>query len=212
MLHKIVRYVDSVRGFEYMWEPTDDKVMVAPYDGGYLCGYLIRDDCSETPSEWGDNSLLLVHYHRDCYITCDKIIVEDDARRWYQGVRIGQAKKYFIFPVSALIHGGTGLRLGSTSFIEDCGRWDTSHVGLVLADRKEFKTEDAAHKAAEGLIETWNQYLSGDIWTRVIEKFDADKRPVDYETVGGHYGYDYAKAKLELEFRVLTKGRTCETN
>ena len=49
-------------------------------------------------------------------------------------------------------------------------RWDSSVSGYILASKEEFKDLETAKTATEGLIKTWNQYLSGEIYGFIIEK------------------------------------------
>ena len=48
--------------------------------------------------------------------------------------------------------------------------WDSSVSGYILASKEEFELEETARNASEGLIETWNQYLSGEVYGYIIEK------------------------------------------
>lgn len=101
-----------------------------------------------------------------------------------------------MFPVSAYIHSGVSLRLGHCSFPFDDAGWDTSHVGCVLASKGEWRLRKSAEKCAEGLIETWNQYLSGDVWGYTVEGMG--------DSCWGMYGYDYClqEAKNAVDYHV----------
>jgi hypothetical protein len=112
-------------------------------------------------------------------------VTEDDIREWYQGNKIPQMKEYWIFPVSAYIHSGVSLSLGNCSFPFDGGGWDTLHVGAVLCSKKEWKTSKKARKYAEGQIETWNDYLSGNVYG-----FQVTFEGEDVDSCWGFYG-DY---------------------
>jgi hypothetical protein len=48
--------------------------------------------------------------------------------------------------------------------------------------------EGMARKCAEGLVETWNQYLWGDVWGYVIT--DSDGEEVESGSCWGFYGLD----------------------
>lgn len=85
---------------------------------------------------------------------------------------------YYIFPVAAYIHSGVSLSL--TDSFERKG-WDTSVTGFILVMKEQFAEAEGEHfpvemqknkakKQAEGLIETWNQYLSGDVYGFTINK------------------------------------------
>ena len=162
---------------------------------------ILHDNNPETPAEWGDNNLFLVHYHRSFHIMNDAI-TEDDAREFYQGNPISQQESYHIFPVAAYIHSGVHLSIGDGGHYPDY-RWDVSHVGLVLASKSEWPDESDALKVAQSLITTWNDYLSGNVWGYIVD------RPVKCEVCGhvewedldscwGYYGdYDDADGPLE---------------
>ncbi len=95
------------------------------------------------------------------------------------------SKDYFIFPVYAYIHSGVALSLGNSGYPFNC-RWDVSSTGFLLVNKTDInfnysrensdlyagKTdEEISYIYGEGLIETWNQYLSGDVYGfNVIER------------------------------------------
>jgi len=193
-----VTYVTD-EGFHFTFEPIEDTLTIEETKDGYEAKYLTRDEEPPNPNEFGDESLFLVHYHRDFDIRKDDIIKEDDARALYQGEKIPQEKDYWIFPVEAYIHSGVSLTLKSFKGMLPQGHYefDTSRVGLVLVSKKEFKSNDKAQKAAETLIETWNQYLSGDVYSCVKETYNKKKEQTDYDVVGGFYGYKYAIEELK---------------
>jgi hypothetical protein len=72
-------------------------------------------------------------------------------------------------------------------------------VGVVLVSKKEWRTESKAEKAAQGLVDCWNQYLSGDVWCTVVETYGPDKAQIDYDTVGGFYGSKCAAEELRQQ-------------
>jgi hypothetical protein len=192
MIKTVTTYVNE-DGFEFRCHPIEETLKVKKVKGGYVAKYLVQDDMVEMED---DDSVFLVNYHSDFDVRKDEVITEDDVRAWYQGEEIEQAVNYFIFELSCLIHGGVWLSL-DRSFISDPGGWDTSHVGVVCVSMKEAKTREKALKLAEGLIETWNQYLSNDVYCIVREKYDKDKKPIDYDVVGGYFGHEYALKELE---------------
>lgn len=102
--------------------------------------------------------------------------------------------EYFIFNVSAYIHSGVSLSL-NTLYPFNCP-WDTAHNGFILVkkDIKEDLTIEEAHKYAQGLIETWNQYLSGEVYyieLQLIRKYTKcyldsgmdSEEFIEYETI-----------------------------
>jgi len=131
----------------------------------YYKGYKIRireDEDADSPDDWGDDSLFLVYDHRQFSVK----------REGFEPIDIYESglayeKKYWIFLVEAYIH--SGVRLSLFSGTKQC-RWDSSVSGYILASKEEFEDLEVATNAAEGLIGTWNQYLSGDVWGFIIEK------------------------------------------
>ena len=124
----------------------------------------------QTPNDEGDDNLFLVNYHRDFDIRRDKVLTENDVRALYGAnddpneEQITELRKhYHLFPLSMLSHSGVWLSLVH-SFECDSGGWDTSHVGLVLAAKSEWPDVDKATRAAESLIENWNDVLQGNVW------------------------------------------------
>jgi len=69
---------------------------------------------------------------------------------------------------------------------------------MVLVAKSEWTEEADAEKAAHGLVETWNQYLSGDVYGVIVEVMDETGAPIDDEkdSCWGYYGFDYANQSL----------------
>ncbi|MCK9545001.1 MAG: hypothetical protein M0R03_23545 [Novosphingobium sp.] len=160
-------------------------------------GYKIKirqDEFYESPNDWGDDEVFLVYDHRQFYVertgfapqsiyhylyAKDIINSGNDVDNSYQEELESyyEYENYFIFPVEAYIHSGVSLSLFTGT--KQC-RWDSSVSGYILvsrttqiaADDYMSVPEDKAKEYAEGLIETWNTYLSGDVWGYIVEKAD----------------------------------------
>jgi len=156
-----------------------------------------REYQPESPDSWGDDEGFLVYDHRDFCVQRKGY----DAREIFESV---QKKKtfegYWVFPVYAYIHGGVSLSVGSHNFPD--ARWDVSMKGFALIKREPGSyTEKAALKAAEGLIETWNQYLSGEVYEyRIYEKSkdETGKKQKDLiDSCSGFYGKNECLSEAE---------------
>lgn len=192
------KYVDTDGGFEFSFEPIEDTVKISKVDNkGYEAKYLTRDNDPQSPDEWGDDDLFLVHYHRDFWVDRPDVVSKEEIRDWYRGEKIELEDNYFIFPVSAYIHSGVSLKLGDTGFPFDAGGWDTSHVGACLASKGEFKDKEKGREACESLVNEWNEYLSGDVYCVVKERLNKNKEPIDNDIVCGYYGEKYAEDELK---------------
>ncbi|MCK9324186.1 MAG: hypothetical protein M0P69_01680 [Bacteroidales bacterium] len=157
------------------------------------------------PDDWEDDGLFLVFYHRDFNICRDKIVTKNELiDHFYHDKKIDAAKDYHIFPASALIHGGVTVYIGKHDHQCDPGGWDSSFCGAVLISKKEFRTRMQAQKAADGLISTWNDYLSGNVYGYQI----TDAAGNDVDSCWGYYGdYDADGGALQ-EARALVDHMT----
>ncbi len=212
-------YKDDETRQEYQFEPIDDTIELKPVNDGFELRYLTQDIDSESPVENREPSdvCFLVHYHRDFFIEndiCPKdvlgYICTQNADAYDKDGAEQVERDYFVFAVSAYIHSGVSLSLDDGfrgRLAQGHYQFDVSHCGAVLVKKKEFGTggvkfeisKDKAHDRAAGLVETWNQYLSGDVYCIVCEKLDKDKQGIDFDIVGGYYGLDYAKEALKTE-------------
>lgn len=141
----------------------------------------------DSPNDWGNDDLFLVHYHRDFEVRRDEIVSKDEMVAWYNGEKIETTKKFHIFLVKAYIHSGVSLALAESGAGESypfTDRWDTSRCGCVLVSKKEARTKNKAYKLAEGLIKSWNDCLSGNVYGFTIE----DKEGEHLGSCGGFYG------------------------
>ena len=171
----------------------------------YYNGYYINvfyDDDVYSPADWSDD-VFLVHYHRDFWVD-NKNATRDEIVRWYRNENEEIEKKYWIFPVSAYIHGGVVLSMGSGKGFPDY-EWDVSHVGAVLAERKRIKTAEDAYDECKSVVEEWNDYLSGDVYGYDIE--DENKNMVGHVCAGFYGDYhnsgllDEAKSEIDAEIK-----------
>lgn len=124
---------------------------------------IYQDEDAQSPDDWGDSSVFLVHYHNDCFIVKDEIITKEELAEYFEGEKIEQAKKYYIFLVHAYIHGRVSLSLSNEKY-PFTDLWDVSHCGAVLVSKEEAKTKKQAKEMAQGLVETWNDYLGGNVY------------------------------------------------
>ncbi|MEI6084003.1 MAG: hypothetical protein WCS70_06845 [Verrucomicrobiota bacterium] len=154
-------------------------------------GYTVRieqDQDAQSPSEYQYEGAFLVAWHSDFYVRPPG----DKSRRTDPQGDIDQFKKtHHIFLIEAYIHSGVRIAFASEGNFCD-RRWDVSNpVGFIALAKDEWKTRSKkAEKYARALIETWNQYLSGDVWGYVVEK---DGEHVD--SCWGFFGREYAETE-----------------
>jgi hypothetical protein len=176
---------------------------------------IYQDEITQSPDDWGDQNVFLVAYHRDFEVRRDNILTKDVAIALKTGDYEGYEedceainKKYFVFGLEAYIHSGVVLAISQEGNFCD-RRWDVSQLGLVLVAKTEAKKEKDAKKLAEGLIEEWNEYLSGNVYAFRTED---ETNGVDIDSCGGFYGdYDakdadiIAEARASIDYYVKTQ-------
>lgn len=152
---------------------------------------IMYDENYESPNDWGDDYAFLVYSHRQFDVRVKGFVPEDIAEAMQEKEKTFAG--YYYFPVFAYIHGGVSLSLSKNHYPFTCP-WDTSLAGFALVNVKESKDEETAYKAAESLISTWNQYLSGEVFGYTSE----------YGSCWGYYGresipYMIKEAKGEID-------------
>lgn len=202
---KVITFEDAEDNFTYTIEPITETINITQENGLTFVRYLAQDELVDSPDTWDDNGVFLVNYHRDCWITREDIITRDEAVDYYRkdfeaygdDGKFPLEEKYHIFPVACLVHSGVWLSL-ARSFACDAQGWDTSHCGLILVSREESGNDEArARELAQAMINTWNQYLSGDVYVICCQVFDDQWNQKGWECVGGYYGHEYALEELK---------------
>ena len=123
---------------------------------------IYQDEDAQSPEGW-DNNVFIVSYHNDFYVAKDEIITKSDLAEYFNGEKIPQTKDYHIFLVYAYIHSGVSLSLSNEKY-PFTDAWDVSRCSAILVSKEEAKTRKQAERMAKGLIETWNDFLGGNIY------------------------------------------------
>ena len=103
----------------------------------------------------------------------------------------------------------SGISMSCSSFIGRAqhAAWDSGPVGYIYTDRKTMlkewgdpkrpgqltkKVREAADKYLEGDVETYNQYLTGDVYGYVVKR-----KGEEVDSCWGFYGLEYVKKEAE---------------
>lgn len=167
------------------------------------------DDCDESPDEWGDHEVFLVYDHRDFYIE-RRGFYPPEIHDYLKGDIDYDFSGYYIFPVYAYIHSGISL-----SLLYNGDRWDTSMRGYVLVKKslRDYISEDIAKTYAEGCIENWNAYLSGQIYRYEIYKKEIcehcnHEEIEEIDSCGGYYDEEECETECkELIDNLIKDGK-----
>jgi hypothetical protein len=157
-----------------------DLINVTEYQGHKINVY---QDCeAESPDTWNDEELFLIYDHRQFSIFRKGF----DPKAVFESMKMGKKlyKGFYVFRVYAYIHSGVALSLGNNTY-PFTDRFDVSFSGFALVKRSEGSyTQEQASKEAEGLVKTWNQYLSGDVYGYAVEDLNGKK----VDSCWGFYG------------------------
>lgn len=152
----------------------------------------IHRDCdAENPRDW-DNLGTIAHWHRR-YDFGDKI---DSPRDFLKSLPLGSV----VLSICLLDHSGLHMWVGNGPHWSDAAGWDSGPVGFIYCTpeqlRKEYsckritkKIREQAEKVLRGEIETFDQYLRGDVYCFTVE--DEDGNTLD--SCCGMFGFDYCK-------------------
>jgi hypothetical protein len=178
---------------------------------------IYQDDCQDSPGDWGDESIFLVGFHRNFWVTGPNDMKQETAQEIYrqlagegdpenQVTAADYIRDYYIFGLEAYIHSGVRLAFRDCGEFPDRG-WDVSNVGFVFIKKEIVKDKESASKSAAGLIESWNDYLSGNVYGYQITKpktceHCGHTEDVFIDCCYGFYGDYEAGALVEARFHV----------
>lgn len=145
-----------------------------------------------SPADW--DSVGTIAYARSSrYVLGTKAVTHDELKDIERQITIGTL---IGLPVYAYIHGNVRIKAADSNPFS-CP-WDSGQSGFVYATREAVFREyggkrmtkrirEAARNLLRAEVETFSQYLNGDVWLLTHVK---DGEIV--ECCGGYYGWDYA--------------------
>jgi hypothetical protein len=157
---------------------------------------VVQDSCYDSPRYW-DNLGTMICFHKRYDLGDKHNYSVDDYNSWEElskAIIKEEGKGAIILPLYLYDHSGISISTGAFS----C-RWDSGQVGFIIADRKkvlqEFggkiltkKLKDQVTKILENEVQTYSQYLEGDVYGFIIE----DEEGEQLDSCFGFYGNDFA--------------------
>ncbi len=117
--------------------------------------------------------------------------------------------KILLLPLYLYDHSGLSMSTRYTYPHND--RWDAGQVGFIYVSIQDVKNEwgwkkltskrrEQVFNSLRQEVETYDQYLRGDVWGYIIE----DDSGYQYDSCWGFYGYDYCEkeAQAALEWQI----------
>lgn len=183
-----------------------DAIDTIDYKGYKIEIHSDSDDSGESPRDW-DNLGAMVCFHRR-YELGDKnhgFSSPDEFTEFLQSNK----KSIIAIPLYLMDHSGITMRAGRavSDFIAcDSAGWDWGMVGYIYVTydniRKEYnkkrvskQLKDRVYKHLCQEVETYDQYLTGDIYGYMVINPDGE----DIDSCWGFYGHDH-KASGLLEY------------
>lgn len=204
MIKKIVKTIyTNEENFTFTFEPIENTLAVVKIKEGYEAKYLTIDNDPSDPREW-DNLGNMYCYHRR-YNLGDKNldIPKLDTIQELQEYLTKEKKAIIMLPLFLLDHSGLWMKAGN-NFSEVVPQgWDTSFVGYIYITKEDLKKEKISKNKAlrilQAEVKTYSQFLEGDCYCIVKEIYNNKKERIDYDIVGGYFGYKDAQEALKTD-------------
>ena len=170
---------------------------------------IFQDESPESPRTW-DNIGTMVCFHGR-YNLGDKHDYRDEDYSGWQEMKeaiIENENVHTILPLYLYDH--SGITMNTTGF--SCG-WDSGQVGWIFVSKDKVKKEGVDESKVEeylmGEVDTYDQYLTGDVYGFVISEMSTcDQGHVHLKEVDscwGFYGEDACMEEAESVINHLIK-------
>jgi hypothetical protein len=170
---------------------------------GDLTVKIEQDENPGSPREDWDNLGTMVCFHRRYNLGDKHEYHASDFSGW------GDARERFVKQGAAIIlplylydHSGLRMKVGSFQGLLPGGHaeFDSGQVGFIYVTKEKLREEystkritkkilEKAEKVLRSEVETYDQFLSGDVWGYTIE----DQEGEHVDSCWGFYGFDHCK-------------------
>ena len=176
-------------------------------------GYSIKieqDDNPINPRE-DDNLGTMICFHRRYDLGDKHDLNKDDFNSWdevYNYLK-KECKAAVILPLYLYDHSGIAISCDSFIGREQHAEWDSGQVGFIYVSKETLKKEKLEkrskkiiEKYLQGEVETYNQYINGEVYGFIIE--DENGNPVEDGSCWGFYDTKdaIAEAKSIVDYEV----------
>lgn len=171
-----------------------------------------QDVCPSNPLDDFDALGTIAYLTRSSYTLGNQAVNREEMDEIAADIRSG---KLVGMPVHAYIHSGVALKASLANPYPD-PRWDSGQSGFVYCSReaavREFgnklctaKVKERALKLMAGEVETFNQYINGEVYGFVVEHLvDGDWQ--EMEACWGLYGLESCTGEAMAAARHYTEG------
>jgi hypothetical protein len=139
-----------------------------------------RDAYAESPAQWQDTGAFLVSDNRNFYVKVE-------------GFDPNELFEYF--SDNDEYYGYEEYDIYFAYFSYDClyatNELNRNNVFILVK-----KDEGDTKQIAEGIIDVWNTYISGDVWCYAISVINEIGDEVSHDSCNGFYGLEYIKGEV----------------
>lgn len=165
------------------------------YEHNKLTVEIINDTDPLNPREDWDNAGVMICSHRR-YTLGDEQFDPEYFEGWADLEKHLRKERnaVIVLPLGLYDHSGITMYVGDTH-----DYWDGGQVGFIYIDKETVDKEwggdlEKAEQCLRGEVQTYNQYLTGDVWGyRIINP----KNDEEVDSCWGFFGLEYAKEEAE---------------
>jgi hypothetical protein len=155
---------------------------------------ILQDESPESPREWG-NLGTMVCFHRRYNLGDKHKFSVEEAEEMMKGKDICVSLPLYLYD-----HSGITMSTGSFS----C-KWDSGQIGWIFVTKEQVRKEynvkkiskdliEKVTRVLEGEVETYDQYLTGDVYGYRISKIDVCDKGCEHkdeiDSCWGYYGIE----------------------
>jgi hypothetical protein len=173
------------------------------YEDGNSRLEIMQDTDPTDPREW-DNLGIMIAKHRNYSLgdtkEADEIPSDIESLQELRDYLKKEKGATVLLPLILYDHSGISMHVGSRGdIVGDEAGWDTSPLGFIYTTDARIKeaydvkkvtpaTREKAEKSLRGEVETYNQYLTGDVYG-----YDYEAPNGEGDSTWGYYGSDIYK-------------------
>lgn len=188
-----------------VWAGEVDKFQV-----GDLTVKIEYDPEPLNPRKEYDNLGIMVCFHRRYNLGDETDYRSEDYHSWDELREAIEKNEDPVVILPLYLHDHSGLTMRTSDFGD---HWDSGQVGFIYLPREKAKKEYGkltkknlknAKEVLEGEVDTYDEYLGGQVYGFVIE----DENEEEIESLWGIFGLNYAKQEAREQAEALAKRKS----
>lgn len=186
---------------------------------GKLTVRIEQDTDASNPRTEYDNFGTMVCFHRRYDL--------GDKHEWKTPQDFMESEEYktaaVILPLGLYDHSGITMYVGSQAHMCDPGGWDSGQVGWIYASKDAIRSNwsakritkaklEQAEKVLRAEVETYDQYLTGDVYGYIVEDENGEHLDSCWGFFGAEYAMQEGKDAAQYQLKQIAKIDEMERN